>query len=169
MMLWYTNQMDGYVYHDPKIKREKYEESKFAKEIDKLMAVASTHVKMDTQQVFAGVTQAMQQLGQVMGQFAPQPQVDPADQALLQASMAETQRRAARDQADVQLAQAKLEADMADKEKQRQVQIAMNAENNLTDERMKTAQLTVDELKLRKEQNETALKLNETTQRNLGN
>ena len=169
MMLWYTNQMDGYVYHDKKIKREKYEESKFAKEIDKLMAVASTHVKMDTQQVFAGVTQAMQQLGQVMGQFAPQPQVDPADQALLQASMAETQRRAARDQADVQFNQAKLQADMADKEKQRQVQIAMNAENNLTDERMKTAQLTVDELKLRKEQNETALKLNETTQRNLGN
>ena len=168
MMLWYTNQMEGYVHADPKIKQEKYEDSKFASEIDKLMAVASSHVKMDTQQVFAGVTQAMQQLGQVMGQFAPQPQVDPADQAILQASLAETQRRATRDQADIQLNQAKLQNDITQEDKDRQVKIAMNAENNLTQERLKTAELTVDELRLRKEQNETALKLNETTQRNLG-
>jgi hypothetical protein len=30
--------------------------------------------------------------------------------------------------------------------------MAMNAENNLTQERIKTAELTVDEVKLRKEQ-----------------
>jgi hypothetical protein len=168
MMLWYTNQMDGYAYANPAIKREKYEESKFTTEIDKIMAVASTHVKMDTQQVFSGVVTAMQQLGQVMAQFAPQPQVDPADQAILQASLAETQRRAARDQAVTQYEQQKLQADMAEKDKQRQVEIAMNAENNLTQERMKTAELTVDELKLRKEQEQTALKLQEATQRNLG-
>jgi len=132
------------------------------------MAVASDHVKLDTQQVFAKVTPALQQLGQVMSQFAPQPQVDPADQALLQASMAETQRRAARDQGDLQIAQQKLQNDMMQDEKDREVKIAMNAENNLTTERLKTAELTVDELRLRKEQNETAIKLNETTQRNLG-
>ena len=44
----------------------------------------------------------------------------------------------------------------------------MNAENNLTKERMKAADLTVDEAKLQKEQSETAIKLNEATQRNLG-
>jgi hypothetical protein len=168
MMLWYTNQMDGYAYADPKVKREKYEESKFVGEIDKIMAVASTHVKMDTQQVFAGVAQAMQQLGQTMQQFAPQPQVDPADQALLQASMAETQRRAARDQGDLQLAQAKLQADIEEKDKKRQVDIAMNAENNLTQERIKTAELTVDELRLQREQEQTAIKLQNEVQRNLG-
>ena len=168
MMLWYTNQMDGYAYADPNIKREKYEESKFVGEIDKIMAVASSHVKMDTQQVFAGVVQAMQQLGQVMQQFAPQPQVDPADQALLQASMAETQRRSARDQGDLQLAQAKLQADIDEKEKKRQVDIAMNAENNLTQERIKTAELTVDELRLQREQEQTAIKLQNEVQRNLG-
>jgi hypothetical protein len=168
MMLWYTNQMDGYAYADPSIKREKYEESKFVGEIDKIMAVASSHVKMDTQQVFAGVVQAMQQLGQVMQQFAPQPQVDPADQALLQASMAETQRRATRDQGDLQLAQAKLQADIDEKEKKRQVEIAMNAENNLTQERIKTAELTVDELRLQREQEQTAIKLQNEVQRNLG-
>jgi len=168
MMLWYTSQMQGYVTANPNLEFEKYEDSKFAKEIDKIMAVASDHVKLDTQQVFAKVTPALQQLGQVMSQFAPQPQVDPADQALLQASMAETQRRATRDQGDLQIAQQKLQNDMTQDEKDREVKIAMNAENNLTTERLKTAELTVDELRLRKEQNETAIKLNETTQRNLG-
>ena len=146
----------------------KDEMMKFAKEIDKIMAVASDHVKLDTQQVFAGVIPAMQQLGQVMAQFSPKPQVDPADQAILQASMAETQRRAQKDQMDNQYDQAKLQADIADSDKERQIKVAMNAENNLTQERIKTAELTVDNIRLQKEQNETAVKLNETTQRNLG-
>ena len=168
MMLWYTSQMEGYVHADPKIKRENYEDTKFAKEIDKIMAVASSHVKMDTQQVFAGVIPALQQLGQVMQQFAQQPQIDPADQAILQASLAETQRRAARDQAVGQYEQQKLQADIADANKKLQADIAMNAENNLTEERMKTAEITVDELRLRKEQEQTAIKLQNETQRNLG-
>ena len=168
MMLWYTSQMQGYVTANTNLDLEKYEDSKFAKEIDKIMAVASDHVKLDTQQVFAQVTPALMQLGQVMAQFAPKPQVDPADQALLQASLAETERRKARDQGDLQIAAQKLQNDMTQDEKDRQVKIAMNAENNLTTERLKTAELTVDELRLRKEQNETAIKLNEATQRNLG-
>jgi hypothetical protein len=44
----------------------------------------------------------------------------------------------------------------------------MNAENNLTKERMMTADLTVEEIKLQREQEETALKLQNVTQRNLG-
>jgi len=168
MMLWYTSQMQGYVTANPNLEFEKYEDSKFAKEIDKIMAVASDHVKLDTQQVFAKVTPALQQLGQVMSQFAPQPQVDPADQALLQASLAETQRRTARDQGDLQIAQQKLQNDMTQDEKDREVKIAMNAENNLTTERLKTAELTVDELRLRKEQEQTAIQLQNVTQRNLG-
>ena len=168
MMLWYTNQMEGYVTTGTNVKIDKYEDSKLAQEIDKAMAIASSHVKLDTQQVFGGVTKALQQLGQVMAQFAPQPQVDPADQAILQASLAETQRRASRDQADIALKQQELQANIAEKDKQRQVNIAMNAENNLTAERIKTAELTVDELKLRKEQEQTAIKLQDVAQRNLG-
>jgi len=49
-----------------------------------------------------------------------------------------------------------------------QVRVAMNAEDNLTEERIKTAELTLDEVKLRKEQEETAIQLNQMTQRNLG-
>lgn len=168
MMLWYTKQMEGYVTSGTKLKLGKYEDSKVAQEIDKAMAVASSHVKLDTQQVFGGVNQAMQQLGEVMAQFVPQPQVDPADQAILQASMAETQRRAQKDQMDNQYKMADLQVRTQETEKDRQVQIAMNAENNLTAERMKSAELTVDEIKLRKEQEQTALKLQHETQRNLG-
>jgi hypothetical protein len=82
--------------------------------------------------------------------------------------MAETQRRAAKDQMDSQFDQAKLQADMEEKATQRQTNVAMNAENNLTQERIKTAELTVDELRLRKEQEQTVLKLQQETQRNLG-
>jgi hypothetical protein len=69
---------------------------------------------------------------------------------------------------DSQFDQAKLQADMQEKATQRETNVAMNAENNLTQERIKTAELTVDELKLRKEQEQTVLKLQQETQRNLG-
>ena len=158
MMLWYTNQMNGYVTAGTNINLGKYEDSKLAPEIDKAMAIASDHVKLDTAEVFKGVLPALQQLGQVMQQFKPPaPPMDGESQAVLQASMAETQRRAARDQAD-----------MAQKDKDLQAKIAMNAENNLTKERMMTADLTVEEIKLQREQEETALKLQEATQRKLG-
>jgi hypothetical protein len=84
-------------------------------------------------------------------------QTDPDSQAVLQASMAETQRRQMRDQADIQMQQMKLQMD-----------VAMNTENNLTKERMKAADLTVEGANLQKEQQETALSLQEAAQRNLG-
>jgi hypothetical protein len=169
MMLWYTSQMSGYVQGGSNANFDKYEDNKLVKEIDKAIALASDHVKMDTQEVFQGVMPALQQLQQVMQQFKPPaPPMDGEAQAVLQASLAETQRRAARDQADIQLDGARLQQDQQNKELDRQVKIAMNAENNLTQERIKTAELTVDEAKLQKEQTETAIKLNEATQRNLG-
>ena len=169
MMLWYTNQMTGYVTAGTDLKLGSYEDSKLASEIDKAMAVASDHVKLDTQEVFAGVLPALQQLGQVMQQFKPPaPPMDGEAQAVLQASMAETQRRAAEDQARLQFDTQKFQAEMAQKDKDRQVKIAMNAEDNLTTERMKTAELTVDEVKLRQEQEQTAVQLQNVTQRNLG-
>jgi hypothetical protein len=61
-----------------------------------------------------------------------------------------------------------MQARMAREDKDLQARIAMNAENNLTKERMMTADLTVEEIKLQREQEETALKLQNVTQRNLG-
>ncbi len=168
MMLWYTSQMKGYVTAGSDIKLGKYENNNLASDIDKAIALASDHVKLDTAEVFKGVVPALQQLGQLAQQFAPKPPSDPESQAILQASMAETQRRAANDQARSALDAQKMQADIGDKKEARQIQVAMNAENNMTKERMKTAELTVDEVRLQREQAETAVKLNQVTQRNLG-
>jgi hypothetical protein len=169
MMLWYTQQVQGYVLAAGDIKLGKYEESKIAKEIDRAIAVASDHVSLDTKQVFQGVMPALEQLGQIMQQFKPPaPPMEGEAQAVLQASMAETQRRTALDQARLSFDTQKLEAQMQKDAQDRDAKVAMNAENNLTTERIKTAELTVDEVKLRTEQEETAIKLNQSTQRNLG-
>jgi hypothetical protein len=167
MMLWYTSQIKGYVTSGSDIKLDKYENNKLAADIDKAIAMASEHVKMDTSQVFEGVIPALQQMGQIAAQFKPQPPMDGEAQAVLQASMAETQRRAAADQAKNAIDQARLAADNANDAARLQADQAMNAENNLTAERMKTAQLTVDQLKLQKEQEQTALAANNRVQSNL--
>jgi len=115
--------------------------------------------------ILAQLQQQMMQLRQQMMQMQTPP--DPESQAILQASMAETQRRAAKDQADLQFKVQALQAELAQKAQGQQIEVAMNAENNLTQERIKTAELTVDEAKLRKEQEETAVKLNEVAQSRL--
>ena len=169
MMLWYTQQVQGYVLAAGGDKLGKYEDTKIAKEIDRAIAVASDHVSLDSQQVFQGVLPALEQLGQLMQQFKPQPPpMEGEAQAVLQASMAETQRRAAADQAKLAFDTQKFQAQMQKDAQDRDAKVAMNAENNLTQERIKTAELTVDEVKLRKEQEDTAIKLNQSTQRNLG-
>ena len=168
MMLWYTQSMENYVTPTGQnMKLGKYEDSKFAQEIDRAMAIASEHVKLDSQQVFPQITAMVQQMGQYMQQFQQQPPMDAESQAVLQASLAETQRRAQKDQMDNQIDQQRLQADMVNKNLERQLDVALNAENNLTKERMKAADLTVDEARLQKEQQETAIKLNEVVQRGL--
>jgi hypothetical protein len=169
MMLWYTSQMSTYVQGDTGVQFGKYEDSKLVKQIDNAVALASTHLSMDTEEVFKGLLPALEQLGQMMQQFKPAPPpMDGEAQAVLQASMAETQRRAAEDQARLAFDTQKFQAEMGQKDKDRQIKIAMNAEDNLTTERIKTAELTVDEVKLRQEQEQTAIKLQNVTQRNLG-
>jgi hypothetical protein len=157
MMLWYTNQMTTYVTGGTDLTLQKYEKNKLASTVDKAIAVASDHVKLDTAKTFEKVVPVLQQLGEMMAQFAPKPPVDPESQAVLQASMAETQRRAARDQQE-----------MALKQKDQEIDVAMNVEKLLTQERMKTADLSVEEAKLKREQEQTVLDLNQATQRNLG-
>ena len=169
MMLWYTQQVQGYVLAAGGDGMGKYEDSKIAKEIDRAIAVASDHVSLDSQDVFKGVMPALEQLGQLMQQFKPPaPPMEGDAQAVLQASMAETQRRTAADQARLAFDTQKLQMQIQKDAQDRDAKIAMNAENNLTQERIKTAELTVDEVKLRKEQEETAIQLNQSTQRNLG-
>ena len=81
--------------------------------------------------------------------------------------MAETQRRAAKDQADIQLKQAQMAQDQQDQNRQDQFKAAMNTENNLTKERMQTLDLTVEAAKLKREQSQSAIDLQNELQRNL--
>lgn len=169
MMLWYTQKMNNYTLVPAKIKHQKYEDSKLAPEIDRAMAVAAEHLTMDTQQTFAQIMPQIQQMMQAAQQFSqakPAP-MDGDAQAILQASTQETQRRAARDQADIQLKQAEMQNKNAQTEKKEQFDAAMNTENNLTKERIETLGLTIDAARLKKEQGESAIALQDEVQRSL--
>ena len=169
ILLWYTQNMSQYVQGRGNVEFGKYEDSPMVRDIDKAIALASAHMKLDSAQVFSGLMPALEQLGQMMQQFKPPPPpMDGEAQAVLQASMAETQRRAAEDQARLAFDAQKFQTEMTAKKEEAQYKVAMNAENNLTTERIKTAELTVDEVRLRQEQEQTAIKLNQETQRNLG-
>ena len=105
---------------------------------------------------------------QIAQQFKPPaPPMDGDAQAVLQASMAETQRRAARDQADMQIKQAEMQQKQVEQQQKMQFEAAMNAENNLTKERIDTLDLTLEAARLKKEQGESAVALQEEIQRNL--
>jgi len=164
MMLWYTNQINQYATTGTNIDLQKYADEEAPKEIDRTVAVASQHVAMDSQKVFEQVMPVMQQLSQQLQQLT-QAQAemqkrllaDPQAQAVLESSLAETQRRAARDQADIAL-----------KKDEQQIDIAKNAEDNLTKERIATAKISFDADRLRKEQEDTAISLQEAAQRTLG-
>jgi hypothetical protein len=103
-----------------------------------------------------GVIQKAMQMYQQMQQ-GQQPPLDPDAQAYLQASMAETERKKAKDEADIQL-----------RREDQQLDIALNASDNLTKERMKTADLTQSALSLQEEQSKTALLAEKSAQRVLG-
>ena len=166
--LWYLHQMNSYVEQSMGKKIPQYNNSPIAAEIDKLYALASQHTNLDVQQSFAKVGPAIQQLTQVVKQLAPQPQMNGDDIVYMQTSMAETKRKTAKDQADMQLDQQRLQNDALAKNRQQQIDIALDASNNLTDERIKTAELTHDAKVLQHEQQKAALTALQGAQQSLG-
>jgi len=121
MTMWYLQQMNGYANKDDKKQSIQYQDPKFTAQIDKIFALASQHVGMDLQnKIFAQLMPDFQHLIELRQQAQQQAQQPDADaQALIQTSMAETQRRTERDkqemalkgqqmQATTQIAQAKL-------------------------------------------------------------
>jgi len=104
--MWYLNRMNGYVVKTLGRQATDYDDPRVTPEADKLMAIASQHVNVDTQKVFAQVVPELQAMMQTMQQLkqTQTPPMTPEAQVLLQTSMAETQRLAAKDKADLQLA-----------------------------------------------------------------
>ena len=106
--LWYLSQMDMYSSQALKRPIDLMRIQPVPEEAQKLLAGVALHVHKDTvtqlPEVGQTIIKMLQQLQQMSQQQAPQ---DPAVQALVQTQMAETQRRAAKDQADMQLAAAR--------------------------------------------------------------
>jgi len=168
MTLWYLNQVDGYASAALDRPFNVLKEQQLPHEADKFMAVIAQLVHKDTQPTFQKIQQVVQGAMQVMQQLqTPQP-MDPATQAFVQTSMAETQRRATKDQADAQLDMAKLEQKAQADQAKLQAEIVMNTEDNLVNERIKTAELTRDAADLQNEQVRTALDAQRMVQTSLG-
>jgi hypothetical protein len=81
---------------------------------------------LDAQQVFGQFAQAFQMLIQKAAQRQQQPKpLPPEAQVVKDTNTAETQRKAAKDQADIQLAQAKLQKDMQEHMQDNQTKVAI--------------------------------------------
>jgi hypothetical protein len=182
MILWYLNRSQGYVTklrNGRPVTEAEYEDKALTAQIDKVYALVSQHVKSDAEQAFGKILPLVGQLLQAMQQMTPQPQLPPEAQVLKETAMVETQRRAQRDQAEMQLKGAdmqqrgqidvaRLQAEQQRAAERDQIDVALNASDNLTRERIETARLTQEDDRLRTEQLETAIRLQNEAQRNLG-
>ena len=113
MTLWYLNRMNGYVANLRGGKPvSNYDNPKLTAIIDQLYASVGQHVALDSKEVFSQILPQIQQLQQIAQQYAPAAVLPPDAQVVKDTSMAETKRKEAKDQQDMQLAQAKLQSDM---------------------------------------------------------
>jgi hypothetical protein len=159
LTLWYLNRMNGYVTKSLGKPVNNYDDPEFTAKIDQLFGVASRHVTLDSKVAFEQVMPVVQQMIQQVQSFKPQPPMTPEAQVLKETSMAETQRRAAKDQADIQLAQQKHQDEMILADEDNQLKLAIAQGDNETKERIESARLTRDTVKMQNEQMKTALTL----------
>jgi len=114
MTLWYLNRSNAYVAESRGGKPvTNYDDPKLTSSIDQLYAVVGAHVEKDTQEVFQAFVPAFQSLIQQaqQRQQSAQGNLPPDAQVVKDTSMAETQRKAAKDKADQQIAQARLQVE----------------------------------------------------------
>jgi hypothetical protein len=171
MVMWYLNRMNGYVTKsrgDKVLTEDEYKNKALTAEIDKVFAIASQHVKMDTDKAFSQIVPLVQQLIQAMQQLSPKPELPPEAMVLRETSMAETERRGKKDAQDAQLKMQQMQQDATEAERKEQLEIALNSVDNLTKERIETARLTQKDQELQTEQFETAIRLQQEVQRKLG-
>ena len=163
IVLWYLNRMNGYVQKAAGDKLPEYELHNDPKVIDRMFGAASQHVEMDAEQTLQGILPVVQKLMQGLQQFKQQPQLPPEAKVLLDTSMAETQRRQARDQAEMQLKDkelaARIQMDMQELQQKQeremeamQLKLAIAQGDNEMKERIESARLTRDAAKLNFEQ-----------------
>jgi hypothetical protein len=114
MTLWYLNRSNGYVAQSRGGKPvDDYDNPMLTGTIDQLYTAVGAHVTMDTKEVFEQFAPAFQQLiQQAQKRQQSQKQMLPPDaQVVKDTNMAETQRKAADDQARLQLDTQKMQLD----------------------------------------------------------
>jgi hypothetical protein len=124
MTLWYLNRSNGYVEKSLGKPVDNYEDPAVTAMTDKLYTTVGGHVMLDVNQVFEQFAPAFQALIQMAQQRNQTQQVLPPDaQVVKDTSMAETQRKSAKDQADVEIAQARLQQEAAKDQADNQTKI----------------------------------------------
>jgi hypothetical protein len=152
LTLWYLNRMNGYVNKSANGRIKDYDDPQMTPQIDKLFAVASQHLQLDSEEVFKNILPITQAMAQEMQKYKPQPQMTPEAIVLEKTSMAETQRRAARDTADIELQKKKQDDDVSFKMEDMELRLAIAEGDNETKERIEAARLNRDAAKLRLEE-----------------
>jgi len=168
LTLWYLNQVDAYASTALGRPFNVLKEQTLPHEADKLLAAVVQHVHQDTSATFQQIPPIIQKAIAAMQQLKGQQPLDPATQALVQTSMAETQRRATKDQAEMQIKAAEMQQSNQQFMLKTQSDMAKNTENNLTQERIKSAELTKDAADLQHEQLKTAITAQNAIQQTLG-
>jgi hypothetical protein len=111
--LWYLNRSNGYVEQSVGKPVEDYDNPDYTPEIDKMYAMIGGHVMIDTGEVMGQFMPAIQKIIDMAKQKQNTPAPLPPDaQVVKDTSMAETERKVKKDQADIQEAQAKIMADL---------------------------------------------------------
>ena len=112
MTLWYVNRSNGYVEDATGKPVDDYEDPNYTPEIDKVYTTIGAHVMMDSNQVFSQFAPSFQKLIQMAQAKNVPPPLPPDAQVVKDTSMAETQRKAAKDAQDAAEAAAKRAQDM---------------------------------------------------------
>lgn len=168
LTLWYLNQMDGYTSAALDRPFNVLKVEPIMREAQQLLAAAGQHVHQDTTEQLNGIMPMIQNALQTLQKMKAQQPLDPSIQALVQTQMAETQRKAAKDQADAQLKQEDMARIGQEKAADLQARVLMNTEDNLTEERIKSAEISNDAARLQNEQLQTALEAQNRLQSQLG-
>ena len=163
LALWYLGRMNGYVAQSLARQPDEYKLLDDPVPLDRLYGAASQLVMDDSEKTFSKMMPVVQQMIQALQQTKPKPELTPDGQVLLQTSMAETERRKARDAAEMALKDKDLQQKTALGEKKLQLQgkkdqeelelqLAIATGDNETRERIETARLAKDAAEMRQRQ-----------------
>jgi len=168
LTLWYLNQVDGYASAALDRPFNVLKVEAIPRDAQKLIAASGKHVHQDAMQMGQDIMPVIQKALQMVQQMQGNQKMPPEIQALVQTQMAETQRKTTYDEVDLQLRQKKQADDAELGAAKIRADLVKNTEDNLTEERIKSAELTNDAARLQSEQVQTAIDAQNALQTNLG-